>query len=280
MITELLPPDTLTPALQKKLSQLNAALQQLKKSQKNQPSGHLRIAQKGTNRNYFYHYTSPDDFNGKYIRKSQQALAKALAQKDYNLKLINQLEKETQSLKEYLTQSKNGNAIQSLFKDLCPARQPLITPATLSDEQYISQWKSITWQGLPFPQDAPQYDTSQGEKVRSKSEVIIADALERHGIPYRYEFPVKLQRIEKNSESVYFYPDFCCLNIHTRQEFFWEHFGLIDDAKYATNAAGKLRLYAENNIFPGRNLIITMETKDEPLNTKLIEKMILAFLKN
>lgn len=280
MITELISPDTLTPALQKKLSQLNAALLQLKKSQKNQPPGHLRIAQKSATRNYFYHYTSPDDFNGKYIRKNQQALAKALAQKDYNLKLINQLEKEIQSLNEYLLQTKNGTAISDLYNSLCPVRQPLITPATLTDEQYASLWKSITWQWLPFPQDAPQYDTAQGEKVRSKSEVIIADALARHGIPYRYEFPLKLQRIEKNREPVYFYPDFCCLNIHTRQEFFWEHFGLMDDAEYATNAAGKLRLYAENNIFPGRNLIITMETKDEPLNTKLIEKIILAFLKS
>ena len=280
MIKELLPPNTLTPALQEKLSQLNAALLQLKKSQKNQPPGHLRIAQKGANRNYFYHYTSPDDFTGKYISKNQQALAKALAQKDYNLKLINQLEKEIQSLNEYLLQTKNGNAIQDLYKDLCPARQQLITPATLTDEQYASLWKSITWQTPLLPPETQKYDTVSGEKVRSKSEVIIADALARHGIPYRYEFPLKLQRIEKNREPVFFYPDFCCLNIHTRQEFFWEHFGLMDDEEYATNAAGKLRLYAENNIFPGRNLIITMETKDEPLNTKLIEKIILAFLKS
>lgn len=279
MINELIPPDTLTPALQKKLAQLNAALIQLKKLQKKQPPGHLRIAQKGGNRNYFYHYTSSDDFTGKYIRKNEQALAKALAQKDYNIKLIKQLENETQSLNEYLAQTKNGTAIPNLYKDLCPARQPLITPATLTDEQYTNLWKTITWQGRSITPDASQYDTAQGEKVRSKSEVIIADALARHGIPYRYEFPVKLHRNQNNREPVYFYPDFCCLNIHTRQEFFWEHFGLMDDEEYATNAAGKLRLYAENNIFPGRNLIITMETKEEPLNTKLIEKTILAFLK-
>ena len=85
MINELIPPDQLTSLLQKRLLQLNEALAQLKKTQKNQPTGHLRIAQKGTNRNYFYHYTSPDDLTGKYIPKKQIALAKALAQKDYNL---------------------------------------------------------------------------------------------------------------------------------------------------------------------------------------------------
>ena len=94
MINELIPPDQLAPLLQKRLLQLNEALTQLKKTQKKPPAGHLRIAQKGTNRNYFYHYTSPDDLNGKYIPKKQIELAKTLAQKDYNLKLIKQIEKE------------------------------------------------------------------------------------------------------------------------------------------------------------------------------------------
>ena len=279
MINELIPPDRLVPLLHKRLLQLNEALAQLKKTQKNQPAGHLRIAQKGGSRNYFYHYTSPDDFNGKYISKKQIYLAKALAQKDYNLKLIKQLEKEIFALKEYLKQSKDGMAIQTLYDALCPARQSLITAATLTDEQYLSQWENITWQGLPFSPEAPQYDTANGEKVRSKSEVIIADTLARHGIAYRYEFPLRLRQTKSSSESITIYPDFLCLNLRTRREFYWEHFGLMDDPEYATKSARKLRHYAENNIFLGRNLIITMETQDEPLNIKIIEKNILEFLK-
>ena len=279
MINELIPPDQLVPLLQKRLLQLNEALSQLKKSQKNQPVGHLRIAQKGGSHNYFYHYTSPNDFNGKYIPKKQIDLAKALAQKDYHLKLIKQLEKEIFALKEYLIQSKDGMAIQTLYDALCPARQSLITAATLTDEQYLSQWENITWQGLPFSSEAPQYDTANGEKVRSKSEVIIADTLARHGIAYRYEFPLRLRQTKSSSESLTIYPDFLCLNLRTRREFYWEHFGLMDDPEYATKSARKLRHYAENNIFLGRNLIITMETQDEPLNIKIIEKNILEFLK-
>ena len=279
MINELIPPDQLAPLLQKRLLQLNEALTQLKKTQKNQPAGHLRIAQKGTNRNYFYHYTSPDDLTGKYIPKKQIELAKALAQKDYNLKLIKQVEKEIFALQEYLTQSKNGTAIQTLYNNLCPARQTLVTPTLLTDEQYLAEWENITWQGLPFSPDAPQYDTANGEKVRSKSEVIIADTLARYGIAYRYEFPLRLRQTKKDSENATIYPDFLCLNLRTRTEFYWEHFGLMDDAAYATKSARKLRLYAENNIFIGRNLIITMETQEEPLNTRMIEKIILDFLK-
>lgn len=278
MINELIPPDTLAPQLQNWLAQLNAALAQLKKTPKNTPPGHLRVAQKGGKGPYFYHYTSSQDFNGKYIRKKQLSLAKALAQKDYTLKLIKLLEKESLTLTEYLVQSKNGTAIQDLYKSLCPARQDLVTPATLTDQEFTAQWKNVSWQGLPFALDAPQYDTANGEVVRSKSEVIIADTLARYGIPYRYEFPLQLKKAPKDKVTSTFYPDFCCLNIHTRKEIFWEHFGLMDDADYASNTAGKLRLYAENGIFPGRNLIITMETQKEPLNTKLIEKIIREFL--
>ena len=40
------------------------------------------------------------------------------------------------------------------------------------------------------------------------------------------------------------HPDFYCLNLRTRQEFAWEHFGMMDDPDYASTTAEKLRLYA------------------------------------
>ena len=137
------------------------------------------------------------------------------------------------------------------------------------------------WKRKPFAEDASKYFTANEECVSSKSEGIIADALLRHGVPYRYEFPLKLRAEHtagrKNSEAT-FHPDFLCLNLRTREEFFWDHFGMMDDENYSNNAAGKLNLYAENGIYPGRKLIITMETQNEPLNTKTVDKLIKEFL--
>ena len=298
MNNELLLPDTLATQMQKRMVQLQTTIQKIRETQKEMPKGHLRVAQKGNKRPWFYHYTSPDDLTGKYIRKKDTEFAKALAQKDYNATLIAQLQKEITTLQEYLTQSQNGRAIPKLYENLCPARQTLITPVTLTDEQYIAQWKSVTWQGRPIVPDTPTYDTANEEQVRSKSEVIIADALCRHGIPYRYEYPVELLKKSPSTElrdhnndlrnhnnalsnhnTITLHPDFLCLNIHTRQEIIWEHFGLMDDPEYAKNAAAKLRLYAENNIFPGRGLILTMETQTEPLSTRVMEKLITDILK-
>lgn len=275
MNKELLLPDTISSQMEKRLIQLQITLEKLKMSQKDLPQGHLRIAQKGTKRPWFYHYTSPEYPTGKYIRKNEIEFAKALAQKDYNSTLIQQIQKEIATLQKYLTKSQNGSAIPKLYENLCSARQQLITPATLTNEQYISQWKNVTWTGLPFEKDSIHHDTVNGEQVRSKSEVLIADALLRHGVPYRYEYPLNLKNGNSN---VMFYPDFTCLNVHTRQEFIWEHFGLMDNMEYAKNTAGKLRLYTENGILPGLNMIITMETQTEPLSTRVLEKLILEFL--
>lgn len=285
MNKELLLPDTLTTQIEKRLAELENTLNNLKESQKKMPQGHLRVAQKGDKRPWFYHYNSPDDLSGKYIKKKDTEFAKALAQKDYNAKIIQQLQKEINTLQEYLTQSQNGYAISKLYENLCPARQALITPVTFTHEQYIAQWKSVTWQGHSFSPDTPIYDTANKEQVRSKSEVIIADTLLRHGIPYRYEYPLVLKKVgfslehtdHKHAPSIKtltLYPDFLCLNVHTRQEYIWEHFGLMDDPDYAKNVAAKLRLYAKNEIFPGHNLIITMESKNEPLSTSTIDMTI------
>lgn len=75
------------------------------------------------------------------------------------------------------------------------------------------------------------------------------------------------------------HPDFYCLNLRTRQEFAWEHFGMMDDPEYAARATEKIGLYAENGFFPGKNLIITMETSAKPLSSKLLKSVIQTYLK-
>lgn len=52
--------------------------------------------------------------------------------------------------------------------------------------------------------------------MRSKSEVIIADLLNKEGIPYRYEFPLYLKEFNT------VYPDFTILNVRKRKEIYWE----------------------------------------------------------
>ena len=279
MKQEQLKPNLSIPQLQERLKELIVILKRLKTNPSPQVAGRLRISQKGKYTEY-YHIKDDSNANGKYIPKKQQATANQLAQKDYNSKIITLLEEEIEALRTYLNTAPN---IQAFYSQMCSARQNLITPLTLTDEQYTAQWKSASWQGLPFSPDTPGYTTNKGERVRSKSEVLIANALVQHKIPYRYEYPLTLHRNHTHDTSqnatTTLHPDFLCLNLRTRQEIIWEHFGLMDSPDYLHNAVSKLNLYTQNKILPGKKLIITMETAAAPLIPDVINQMIEEYLK-
>ena len=217
----------------------------------------------------FYHIEEQKDHNGTFLPLTQMEKIKKLAQKDYDSKLIKILKTQIISLEKYIARS--DQKIEQLYSKMNKTRRSLITPATLTDEQYAEEWRNETWSGKPFSENAPEYLTARNERVRSKSELIIADTLNRKGIPYRYEYPLEMNNIT-------FHPDFLCLNLRTRQEFIWEHFGMMDNAEYLEQTMKKLKLYNENEYFIGRNLIITMESSNIPINTQQLEQIIDAYL--
>ena len=87
------------------------------------------------------------------------------------------------------------------------------------------------------------------------------------------EFPLTLK------DGNIYHPDFLCLNLRTRQEFIWEHFGMMDSPEYLEKAIGKMKLYNENGYYLGKNLIITMETQTTPLNMAQLQQLINEYLK-
>lgn len=92
-------------------------------------------------------------------------------------------------------------------------RQKLVTPIWVPDDEFVQVWQQEEYTGKEFAEGIPEFYTEKGERVRSKSEVIIAD------------------------------------------------------------------LFNKNGIFPGENLILTYETKKNPLNQKVIKMMIRRYLK-
>ena len=252
-------------------NQLLNLKKEIEKSLKKAPKGTLRIC-KSKNRTQFYHRTNPKDFSGKYIPQKNHILAKNLAQKDYNQKLLVSIKKELYAIQKYLQSFPELNAEEIVFS-LHPERQKLVIPVYESDEIFIENWNALQYEGKFFNDYLPEYFTAKGERVRSKSEIIIADALENNGIPYRYEYPLYLKGLGQ------IYPDFTVLNVRTRKEFVWEHFGMMDDTIYAENAIQKIATYEQNGFFPGINLLLTYETKNNPINQKSIHLLIQEFLK-
>lgn len=251
------------------------ALLSIKKSKEKElasaPNGTLRICSHG-NRTQYYRREDPKDFNGVYIREKDVDIAKKLAQKEYNKKLLYAVEKELKVIRRFLTNYPLIN-VEQLYERLSKERQKLIEPITDSEDIFVKKWESVEYRGKGFLEGTPELYTSKGERVRSKSEVIIADTLEREGIPYRYENPIYLNGVGK------IYPDFTVLNVKERKEIYWEHLGMMDDPEYVEKAIKKISSYERNDIFPGDQLILTYETRNLPINQKMIMLMIERYLK-
>lgn len=74
------------------------------------------------------------------------------------------------------------------------------------------------------------------------------------------------------------YPDFTFLSRKTYREIYWEHEGMMDKQDYARAAVRKIEFYQINHIYPGERLIITFETEQNILNSKIIENLIEKYL--
>lgn len=260
--------------LKRKLEERRQNLLQIKKEKENSllraPAGTLHVCSSG-GRTQYYHRTNRSDCSEVYIRDKDIQLAKRLAQKDYDKRVLNAIDKELKAIDKYIANVPFVDAEQ-VYETLHKGRQELIEPIYETDKQFIYNWENVNYQGKSFETDSPEYYTAKGERVRSKSEVIIADVLEREEIPYRYEWPITLNGIGR------VHPDFTVLNRRTRKELYWEHFGMMDDSDYVENAVYKISKYEQNGLYVGDKLIFTYETRKMPINQKQIKGIIQQYL--
>lgn len=143
----------------------------------------------------------------------------------------------------------------------------LISSYFSCESQELAHWAHMTYEHNPQHPEQCIHKTSSGNLVRSKSEAIIDMLLSVNQIPFRYECALHLG-------DMVFYPDFTIRHPSTGKYYYWEHFGMMDEPAYCNSACDKLKLYARKGILPGLNLILTCETKANPLSTETVERTI------
>ncbi|MBQ8821689.1 MAG: hypothetical protein IJZ82_03520 [Lachnospiraceae bacterium] len=252
----------------KEKAQLERNVQQVKMRLQNAPEGQLRISKKRKGVEYYYKNSDISNQNGRYVRKEERDLVKGIAQRDYDINVLKHAEERIKAIESFLKKYK-ATSQEEVSKKTNDYRKSLLDNYVMSDEEYIKQWQEVTYQGKAFAEDAPEIITERGERVRSKSEKIIADKMYMLGIPYRYEYPLAL------IGNVKVYPDFTILRMPEREEVYLEHFGLMDNSDYVDNMIFKMKTYEKNGIYLGVNFFMTYETGREPLNTRMLD----AFLK-
>ncbi len=228
--------------------------------------GKIRVQKHGKGYQYYLR-EDPKETTGRYLGVSQKNQVKEFLQKDYNSSIIKLMEEELKLITRYVDHTSPLKIID-LYSDLFEGRKRMVDPFILDDEEYVRQWEAVKYVGKEFTEDAPTFYTHKGERVRSKSEVIIANLLSKYHIPYRYEYPL----IIKDFGTVY--PDFTTLHVRKRKEIYIEHLGLLDDATYRENVIRKITKYEMAGIPLGDNLLLSFETLKNPLNVQVVEKMI------
>lgn len=232
------------------------------------PKGNLRISRTGKEIRFFV--TMQNDLKEMYVPKTSP-IPQKLAQAKYlekSIKILGKLITQMKILKKNLEKRE----LIQVYEKMHPQRKAFITPIELPDKEYIETWQRKPYLKKGFEEHAISYLTNKGEKVRSKSEVIIANALNFHKVPYRYEYPF----VTKYGKTMY--PDFLVLNKRTRKEFLFEHFGMMDNPEYSSLFCFKMKTYQDEGFYPGINLLFTTETSKVPIDMQILNNLITTFL--
>jgi len=265
--------DTLLPLLKQRQTLLENLIRKVEQNKGSEVEGHLMV---NKNRNHYRYYFRPLQEKGQdkpkrmYLRNIE--IAKKIANRDYTKTVLRSANCELKQVKALIKVYQHSSP-EDCFQQLHPGRKLLVKPYLADDEYFANEWlkkEEKRKKTNSYPMDSP-IQTENQETVRSKSEKIIADKLKLQGIPYIYEMPLKLGALVK-------YPDFTTLNKRTRKVFYWEHMGLMDHPDYFQNAMAKLKVYHQNGIWVGKNLIVTYETVEQPLDVKMLEQIIQEYL--
>ena len=175
--------------------------------------------------------------------------------------------KEKKAIESYLRCHHSGEGKTKQILTAMPEYQEILTPYIIPISKELNNWVNEPYEKNDKNPENLVHKGSTGIFVRSKSEAIIEMFLHMYKIPFRYECALQLKETK-------LFPDFTLRHPMTGDTYYWEHFGLMDDVSYGKNVSSKLGLYIGNGIIPSINLITTYETKEQPLSTETVRKVI------
>ncbi len=177
------------------------------------------------------------------------------------------LENAVAVLEEALAKLPEGGLELDLLKLL--SRHKELSQAQI--EQILVPAEAAAWEARPYEHYSKYADkktqvTSRGLHVRSKSEVLIAEALYDAGIPFRYEQVLSIGPDE-------YAPDFTILRDDGRI-IFWEHCGRMFEQRYFDSHFRKLRAYYGAGVVPWKNLILTYDSLEGDIDLREVKAQI------
>lgn len=127
----------------------------------------------------------------------------------------------------------------------------------------IIEWMESSYVKSNYRQEDLKHRTTRGLWLRSKSEVLIAEKLYGHRIPFRSEEVIR-------TPLGIVVPDFVMPDWNG-QMVFWEHAGMMDKQEYREKHRRSLEKYESVGIVPWKNLIVTYDDEDGGIDLERIE---------
>lgn len=232
------------------------------------PKGKIHIVKRKDRVQYYLRMESGDK-SGKYISKKDTDVVRTYLCKRYDEGVYRIVKHEMRILEMILEKGELFTTdLQKLYSDNPSEVKAYLHPFDVSDSDYEREWLNEPFEGKEIGKDVPVFISNKGDRVRSKSELNIANMLFANNIPYKYECPFRL------SNGQIIYPDFTVLIVKKRKTVYWEHRGMMDDREYARHAVSRVKQLEKEGLMQGDRLIITEETQNCPLGTDEIEKII------
>ena len=226
------------------------------------PEGRIQVREK-TGKAYYYLITEGKTI---YLSMNELETINGLLQKQYLSTVLKTNKKELSAI-EKMSKLYPSTLAEDVFDQLSEGRKSHIKPINVYDDAYAQKWMEAPYKRKPFKKDMPEFYTTKGERVRSKSEIIIADRLRANGIPYRYECPLKVGK-------KIIHPDFTILRMSDRKILYHEHCGKMDDHKYIEDMLTRGKDYSLEDILLGDRLFYTFESDTTPLDVAMLDMLI------
>lgn len=204
----------------------------------------------------------------KYLGRKDEKVLHQLASDLFRQSSIRVKERQLTAVKAYIRTIEKAEKRSLQVMNDPDIRQLLQSDYTLP--QYLKEWEYADYPHNPSHPEALNISAAGGRMVRSKSESIIISELVKAGIPFRYECQLQIKGMTV-------YPDFMIRHPITGKLFLWEHLGMMDDSNYAAAASRKIEAYIKSGYIPMINLIITSETKEHPLDFRMVQMMIQCY---
>ena len=154
--------DEIRDMLRKKKQELYSWKKQLEKSLSDAPEGCLCRSNSNGYMQYYVRCRTPEGkIKKRYVKNEEKHIISAIAQRDYEMKMLWEIECEIRSIDQFLS-AFSPELLTQIYDNQPVDRKNLICPLIEPIEEYVKKWQNTRYTGLDFSQGQQDIFTERG----------------------------------------------------------------------------------------------------------------------